>query len=471
MSLISPSQVPSLQTASLIGEAASRTVTETWSPYVSLRIGYGATEMNSYCLPFHDEPTGTLPPYYLLPNSDYSLYILRPGTIELCLLYTPGEICLSLTWMSSGYINRPDETSKVFAPHPFPGDAGHAYIYRTSDIGMLVGEQGFVVLGRVDFQFKIDGNRVQPEEVESIINHVPHVVRSSVILVAPSIGRPVTTCCVVLKDILTTDIDANSFWTDFISTAEKACSDHLPAYMKPYRWLRFDEFPETPIGKTDTATLTRAAKFIIDNGSSVMTNGYQQKNPKLILVSDTQYGSESFEAVFLSSMLQQEIFVISMLEPKSWMFYQFFDLSQFDCTGAQLLEGICLLVSMKQNLRTVFLLLDVANNPITIETPDSAFDLIKNTEFVQAVLKLSEFRIEFSQDAEIVDPDVYRIKDSTKPWLFLRPLWRVAFLLKSRLLAWTFHHSIVDAWVAHNIAEDLHAILTSIIQRDSCEGE
>ncbi|KAK1953596.1 acetyl-CoA synthetase-like protein [Colletotrichum sublineola] len=168
--------------------------------------------------------------------------------------------------MSSGYINRPDETSKVFAPHPFPGDAGHAYIYRTSDIGMLVGEQGFVVLGRVDFQFKIDGNRVQPEEVESIINHVPHVVRSSVILVAPSIGRPVTT-----------------FWTDFISTAEKACSDHLPAYMKPYRWLRFDEFPETPIGKTDTATLTRAAKFIIDNGSSVMTNGYQQKNPKLIL--------------------------------------------------------------------------------------------------------------------------------------------------------------------------------------------
>ncbi|KAK1953595.1 acetyl-CoA synthetase-like protein, partial [Colletotrichum sublineola] len=56
MSLISPSQVPSLQTASLIGEAASRTVTETWSPYVSLRIGYGATEMNSYCLPFHDEP-------------------------------------------------------------------------------------------------------------------------------------------------------------------------------------------------------------------------------------------------------------------------------------------------------------------------------------------------------------------------------------------------------------------------------
>ncbi|KAF4772814.1 hypothetical protein HER10_EVM0008369 [Colletotrichum scovillei] len=538
---------------------------------------YGATEMNSHYLPFHDEPTGTLPPYHSLPNSDYSLYILRPGTMELCPLYIPGEICLSSTWMSSGYINRPGATSQVFAPHPFPGDAGHTYIYRTGDMGMFVGDQAFVLLGRVDFQFKIDGNRVQPEEIEYIISQLPHVIRCRVILIEPSVGRPVITCCVVLADILTADTDADSFWADFISKAEVACSDHLPAYMKPHRWLRFDKFPETPTAKTDTAALTRAAKSIIDNGSLVMTDGHQQEDSKFILGNgkifldlateilagsdfdaisledsqsiqarsfienggtsllslqlraqlrkreidlpmatlystrsladvaltlsakdedafeaalvksvkpvpsatngllrrmalDTKCGFESFEAVFPSTILQREMFITSMLEPKSWMFYQFFDLSQSDCTEAQLLEGIRLLVSKKQNLRTVFSLLDVSVNPKTVETPDSAFDLIKNAEFVQAVLKPSELEIDLSQNTEIVDPDIHRIKDSMRPWSFLRPLWRVAFLSKPRLLAWTFHHSIVDAWVARNIAEDLHAILASIIQRDSCQG-
>ena len=61
----------------------------------------------------------------------------------------------------------PEATSQAFAPHPFPGDAGHTYIYRTGDLGMFIGVRHFVLLGRIDFQFKVDGNRVQPEEVES----------------------------------------------------------------------------------------------------------------------------------------------------------------------------------------------------------------------------------------------------------------------------------------------------------------
>lgn len=56
LSLISPDQVPALKTASLVGEAIPRSVGETWSQHVSLLIGYGATEMNSHSLPYHDEP-------------------------------------------------------------------------------------------------------------------------------------------------------------------------------------------------------------------------------------------------------------------------------------------------------------------------------------------------------------------------------------------------------------------------------
>jgi non-ribosomal peptide synthetase component F len=56
LSLTTPDQVPTLKTVSLVGEATPRSLGEAWSQHVSLLIGYGATEMNSHSLPFHDEP-------------------------------------------------------------------------------------------------------------------------------------------------------------------------------------------------------------------------------------------------------------------------------------------------------------------------------------------------------------------------------------------------------------------------------
>jgi non-ribosomal peptide synthetase component F len=56
LSLTSPDAVPSLKTISLVGEAVPQTLAETWSQHAALLIGYGATEMNSHALPFHNEP-------------------------------------------------------------------------------------------------------------------------------------------------------------------------------------------------------------------------------------------------------------------------------------------------------------------------------------------------------------------------------------------------------------------------------
>ncbi|RAK79027.1 acetyl-CoA synthetase-like protein, partial [Aspergillus fijiensis CBS 313.89] len=259
LALTTPDAVPSLKTISLVGETVPRTLAQTWSRHVSLLIGYGATEMNSHALPFHDDSTGCLPPGHPLPTSDYSLYILQPGTARLCPLYVPGEICLSSTYMSAGYIGRSEATRQVFQPHPFPGDAGHAWIYRTGDLGMFIASGIFILLGRVDFQFKIDGNRIQPEEVEAIVNQVPYVIKSRVMLAQSAAGRPISICCVMLQQSAGSDGEqgesATAGWQEFVVAADHACSAQLPAYMRPHRWLQFETFPETPSAKTDTKAL------------------------------------------------------------------------------------------------------------------------------------------------------------------------------------------------------------------------
>ncbi|KAF9769433.1 hypothetical protein IL306_013150 [Fusarium sp. DS 682] len=566
LTLTSPHQVPTLRTVSLVGEAIPRLVWEEWSPHVSLLVGYGATEMNSHALPFHDEPQGTQPPAHPLPTSDYSLYILRPGTVDICPYYTPGEICLSSTYMSTGYINNPKATSKVFLPHPFPGDAGHTYIYRTGDLGMLIGSRHFVVLGRVDFQFKIDGNRVQPEEIESIINKTPHVVKCRIILVTPSVGRPLLTCCVILKATQTSSPQADNSWQRFVSLAEEACRNHLPAYMVPHRWLQFNEFPETASAKTDTGALAKEAKKIIDSEDLPVVNGYDKNHQRDIsgkerlflnlaieavagksldelppesrermqsrsfianggtslssqqlrsrlrkhgieIATSLLYSSRTladiasaaeeqrqadgeaaeiarpaqtvrdslharmpgladYESVFPATMLQREMLTLSMLNPKLWTLIQAMDLSQTVCTLSQLREAIGLIVSAKPNLRTVISLLDVQKNPTAIETPDSVFDLIREGEFVQAVLKPGAFYAEFWQEDDIEEPGEFWRKNITKTWGFEQPLWRVAFLTKPRLLVWSFNHAIIDEWVSQNVSQDLHAVLTAITHRD-----
>lgn len=73
---------------------------------------------------------------------------------------------------------------------------------------MFIDARRFVILGRVDFQFKVDGNRIQPEEVEFTINQVPQIIKSKVLMVEPSVGRPVLTCCVILKETLTNGFGA-----------------------------------------------------------------------------------------------------------------------------------------------------------------------------------------------------------------------------------------------------------------------
>lgn len=135
---------------------------------------YGPTEATvhvSYhkCLP--DEQCTT---YSIgLPISNTRLYVLDEemnelGTGEMGELYI-GGICLS-----PGYYNRPDLTAERFVDNPF-SDVPGAKLYRTGDLVSRSENGELDFFGRMDFQIKLHGFRIEIEEIEQCIKEQPFV--------------------------------------------------------------------------------------------------------------------------------------------------------------------------------------------------------------------------------------------------------------------------------------------------------
>ena len=72
-----------------------------------------------------------------------------------------GELCLSGEQVTLGYWNNPSKTAEAFGTT----EDGKKY-YRTGDLCKIDQAGNFLYLGRIDNQVKIDGHRVELEEIE-----------------------------------------------------------------------------------------------------------------------------------------------------------------------------------------------------------------------------------------------------------------------------------------------------------------
>src|SRR5262249_52148568 len=92
----------------------------------------------------------------------------------------PGELYLGGAGVGRGYHNRPALTAGSFVPDPFSGQPG-ARLFRTGDLVRWRPDGQLLFLGRLDFQAKIRGFRVEPGEVEAAIIGHPEVREARVV--------------------------------------------------------------------------------------------------------------------------------------------------------------------------------------------------------------------------------------------------------------------------------------------------
>jgi amino acid adenylation domain-containing protein len=159
----------------------------------------------------------------------------------------PGELSIAGPGVARGYLGRDDLTAERFSVLPQSGAAA----FRTGDrVARDGGEH--VYLGRVDDQIKMRGYRIEPREVEVVVERHPHV----------------SACVVATRDYGDGDvrlvayvappagIDGGEDWRRLVQDdLDERVAAELPPHMCPSVYVAIDALPMTPNGKVDRGAL------------------------------------------------------------------------------------------------------------------------------------------------------------------------------------------------------------------------
>ena len=158
-----------------------------------------------------------------------------------------GEIVVAGTNVSPGYLARSDLTEAAFFR------LGDLQAYRTGDWGRL--KNGLLFFdGRIDSQVKVNGYRIELEDVEENLRTLPSV---SDAVVLPVIKKGIAQSLAAFVVLATRDLEGDFAMANHLRAQ---LAERLPAYMLPGRILFRDAFPMTPNGKTDRRKLAESVE-------------------------------------------------------------------------------------------------------------------------------------------------------------------------------------------------------------------
>jgi amino acid adenylation domain-containing protein len=157
---------------------------------------------------------------------------------------TEGELCTGGAGVGLGYLNRPELTQQKFVPDPFDS-TDSALMYRTGDRVRRRADGQIEFLGRVDRQVKINGKRVELDEIEAYIRRSGVVEDCAVI--SPSTGSAGRAIHAYVK----TEHDKQTV----VDRLRSFLRQELPEYMLPAQIAILDALPLSPTGKVDRSKL------------------------------------------------------------------------------------------------------------------------------------------------------------------------------------------------------------------------
>lgn len=148
-----------------------------------------------------------------------------------------GEICILGNGVGLGYIGNPPEQAH-FVTLP-----DGRRMYRSGDLGYLLPDGNVAFLHRLDDQVMILGKRVEPEEVENVLNEFPNIERGVVRAFKDEAG---------LHYLIAYIVPALNF---SLRDLQAWMSSRLVDFMVPEFYVSMDRIPVTPRGKIDVKAL------------------------------------------------------------------------------------------------------------------------------------------------------------------------------------------------------------------------
>jgi amino acid adenylation domain-containing protein len=217
--------------------------------------GYGPTENTTFSCCY------TVPKDY---NGESALPIGRPIRQTEALILdeslrsvsagTEGELYVGGTGVALGYLNRPELTVERFIPHPRDPKSK---VYKTGDRVRLRADGNIEFLGRQDRQVKINGKRVELDEIEARIRATGLVQDVAVVCPPGTVGH---------RQIIAFVTGATKGAVDTVDLEHlrRVLRDDLPDYMIPSSINQLESFPLSPTGKVDRARLPAVVTTHVD---------------------------------------------------------------------------------------------------------------------------------------------------------------------------------------------------------------
>lgn len=239
-----PSNYPGLRYVTVGGEACPKQLKDLWSPFVQFSNLYGPTEISmlSHASTLYEGESVTIGK----PIVNSSCYVLDE-TKQFVPIGVVGELYIGGVGVSSGYINLPELNRERFLPDLRSGAKG-GRMFRTGDLGRLLSDGSYEIVGRMDDQVKLRGYRVELDEVAAVMMKCASV----------------TTAAAIVKEgsNLIGFVTPSSVNTDDVRDVAAAS---LPFYMVPRIIIALDVMPINVNGKVifkHGYSITLGSKFV-----------------------------------------------------------------------------------------------------------------------------------------------------------------------------------------------------------------
>jgi pyochelin synthetase len=270
----------------------------------------GATEASIWSIlyPIQQVETtwSTIPYGYPMVNQRWHVHD-RNG--KECPTWVPGELLIGGVGVAQGYWHDSEKTKRSFFADPLTGER----LYRTGDLGRYLPDGCIEWMGRIDFQVKVQGQRVELGEIEAALAEHSAVAQAVVALEeTTSRHEPRLVGYIVPKAREHVDVkDLESF-----------VQNKLPAHMVPTAWRILERLPLTANGKVDRKALLKTHP-IADPGFdkkreyAAPNNAVEQRLQAIweqilgvsrIGVTDDFFdlGGQSFDAIRIFALIKEE---------------------------------------------------------------------------------------------------------------------------------------------------------------------
>jgi len=399
-----------------------------------------------------------------------------------------GQLAISGDCVGNGYINNPTFNKEKFINDPFFNDSS---MYLTGDLGYIDDNGQIHFIGRNDFQVKVNGFRIELEEIETALHSYPNITNCIVIT-----HKDLTHTYIIAYYLSKNDIDESDL-RNYLRTK-------LPQYMMPHYLVRLEQMPYNVNGKIDRKKLpmpnfeVRAKEIVSPRNNidelliNLLKDLLQIEN---ISIDDSffELGGDSLSAINLCTKIYSEfnvqVFVKDILENPVIK-----DLSDLIANSESANNNIKLTKADKQTdyplssaqKRIYYSSKKISENNVVYNVSgallvDKILDINKIKNAFSKILELhSSFRTRFVLNGEKLVQEILDIKDIDidvfngsekdinkiinefpKPFdLSKAPLLRVSICVldnKKTLILLDSHHIIVDG------------VSLNILMRDFCK--